>query len=161
MTDIPRMELTESGIVFTFPMGHPSTIVVARVIVVCPLHPKTVITEHHLHADGQSAVVDLPGFSTEFVSDQEIRLPGRAPRFVATPDAVVSDPNDVPHSRYRYACPRPSCRVDMQRRADGPMGMSSLMEGLLTRLRDSSIDSLTITNIDQDPWRVVTELSAQ
>ena len=45
--------------------------------------------------------------------------------------------------------------------ADGPMGMSSLMEGLLTRLRDSSIDSLTITNIDQDPWRVVTELSAQ
>lgn len=146
-----------SGLTFTLPQGHPGTIVVATIHIVCPRHNDELIVDHCMTADGQTHVAELRGFDSEFVSAEQVATPKMPLLFVTMPVASVDRTDntaDVSHHRYRYACPRPTCNYDAQWRCDGDKGAWKVTGDALNGMRTAGVEAMTITNVES-VWRVV------
>jgi hypothetical protein len=156
-TPQPSARFVEGGLQFRFPRGHPAITVVARLMVVCPRHTGEIIGEYHLHADGSTTGANQRGVQSEYITEEPIdpEVLADLPPYLRAPTAALSDPGDVPHARFRFQCPKPSCPVDMQIRADGDKGLRAIRNALLAQMLEAGIPELAVTNIDGDPWRVV------
>lgn len=136
-------------------------VIVATVVVVCPHHEDEVLVEHQLTASGHTQVANMRGFEEEYVTaepfDAGAMLDYRErthPLLGFTPPVASTEGDDTPHARFRYACPRPSCPVDAQVRADGVTGLRAQLRAALDGMRAAGLQRMTITNVD-GPWRVV------
>lgn len=138
---------------FEMPEGHPGNTIVARLSVVCPHHSDACIASYDLMEDGTEVVTTTEGFTSEFIRNGD-PLPEGVPGFLNLPDG--EDQNSPSHYRHRFKCLRPSCGYDAARRCDGPHGLWTLTSGYLRGMAAAGITKATITDVDKNPWRVVT-----
>lgn len=146
---------------FIVPPGHPSSVPVAEMAVVCSVHEHDEpIATYCLAQDGGEFVRTTPGFRSEYVNDEQ--LPAAVLEKFASPgdlplDAPAGvDPSTPPHFRHRFTCPRPSCKFNAAVRCDGDDGMWRRTTDMLHGMREASIERMTIAGVD-GAWRVVSQ----